>query len=218
MQKTVVFFDVDGTLISGNVNTAILFYLFRKGALPPIMLLRAIFWYASWRTGLTRNIEQIARKGARELAGISEQHLRAFIDEAFHRQVAGTVYREAVEIIKRHRDQGHEVVLLSSSFEPFIQKIASYLNIPEVIATKLEIESGVYTGHIEGKIVWGNKHHIVAEFRRTHNPDKIYAYSDQFQDAPMLELVTYPVAVNPDFRLRRRAAAKGWKILRFSHS
>lgn len=42
-----------------------------------------------------------------------------------------------------------------------------------------------------------------------------WAYSDSSSDIPMFELVGHPVAVNPDARLARVAAARGWEVLRF---
>ncbi|MEK7576101.1 MAG: HAD-IB family hydrolase [Patescibacteria group bacterium] len=216
MKKIVVFFDVDGTLIRGNINTAILLYLFRKGELSVCMLFRSVFWYTAWHIGLTNDVERIAQKGAKELSGISVQRLEKLIDEAFRQEVVKRIYQEAVAIIKNHWAENHEVILLSSSFEPFIKKLATHLGIPEVIATKLEVVDGKYTGQIDGDVVWGNKRKIVEAFYQEHNPDEMYAYSDQFQDAALLERVTYPFAVNPDFRLGRYARAKGWKILKFS--
>ena len=38
------------------------------------------------------------------------------------------------------------------------------------------------------------------------------AYSDSLNDLPMLELVGYPNAVNPDPRLRAVARERGWPI------
>jgi phosphoserine phosphatase len=42
------------------------------------------------------------------------------------------------------------------------------------------------------------------------------AYSDSASDVPFLEAVGYPVAVNPDRSLRRVAAVRSWRVLRFS--
>jgi len=39
------------------------------------------------------------------------------------------------------------------------------------------------------------------------------AYSDSFSDLSMLEAVGFPVAVNPDRRLRRVARERGWPML-----
>jgi len=44
------------------------------------------------------------------------------------------------------------------------------------------------------------------------------AYSDSFSDAPMLESVGNPVVVNPDRRLKRVAAKRGWPILELKPS
>ena len=38
------------------------------------------------------------------------------------------------------------------------------------------------------------------------------AYSDSFNDLPMLSMVGDPVAINPDSRLRAHAKAQGWRI------
>ena len=39
-------------------------------------------------------------------------------------------------------------------------------------------------------------------------------YSDSINDLPLLSLVTHPVATNPDDRLARLAAERGWSVLR----
>jgi phosphoserine phosphatase len=39
-------------------------------------------------------------------------------------------------------------------------------------------------------------------------------YSDSLNDLPLLELVSKPVAVDPDPTLERHAAERGWPILR----
>jgi hypothetical protein len=43
-----------------------------------------------------------------------------------------------------------------------------------------------------------------------------FAYSDSETDAPMLEVVGHPFAVNPDKTLRRLAEENGWPILTFT--
>ena len=42
------------------------------------------------------------------------------------------------------------------------------------------------------------------------------AYSDSYSDVPFLEAVGHPVAANPDRRLRRIAAERGWPVVRFA--
>ena len=38
------------------------------------------------------------------------------------------------------------------------------------------------------------------------------AYSDSFNDLPMLTMVGTPCAINPDSRLRDHARANGWRV------
>jgi phosphoserine phosphatase len=38
------------------------------------------------------------------------------------------------------------------------------------------------------------------------------AYSDSYNDLPMLSLVGDPCAINPDHRLREHARAAGWRV------
>ena len=40
-------------------------------------------------------------------------------------------------------------------------------------------------------------------------------YSDSYTDLPLLERVGEPVVVNPDPRLRREAARRGWRVERW---
>jgi len=45
--------------------------------------------------------------------------------------------------------------------------------------------------------------------------DRSYFYTDSISDMPMLQRVGCPVAVNPDFRLRRYARRQGWPVETF---
>jgi phosphoserine phosphatase len=42
--------------------------------------------------------------------------------------------------------------------------------------------------------------------------DRCSAYSDSYNDLPMLNLVGDPCVINPDGRLRDHAKANGWRI------
>ncbi len=214
--KSVVFFDVDGTLIKGNINSMIIWELYKMRLASGVLLLRAGFWYVLWKVGAYSDLHVIAKKGARELAGISREKMNTALDAIFKKRIHKKIYREGVECIKEHQKNGHDVILLSSSFEPFVERVGIFLGLSEVIATRLRTREGVYTGDIDGDVVGGNKHKIVEAWRARRNPTAIYAYTDQYQDVPLLEIVSNPIAVNPDFRLRTFAKRRRWPILRFS--
>jgi phosphoserine phosphatase len=44
---------------------------------------------------------------------------------------------------------------------------------------------------------------------------RCWAYSDSYNDIPLLTLVGHPVAINPDARLRRHARDNNWPVYDF---
>ena len=92
------------------------------------------------------------------------------------------------------------------------------LGADRVIATKLAEEDGKYTGEIDYYAYAETKAEAIRELAEVKGYDltRSYAYSDSITDAPMLEAVGYPHAVNPDKELRKLATAQGWPILNFN--
>jgi phosphoserine phosphatase len=45
------------------------------------------------------------------------------------------------------------------------------------------------------------------------NYEKSWFYSDSHNDLPLMQLVTHPVAVDPDDTLRAHAEAAGWPVM-----
>jgi phosphoserine phosphatase len=92
------------------------------------------------------------------------------------------------------------------------------LGADRVIATRMEIEDGRYTGGIEYYAYAEEKARAIRELAETmgYDLDACYAYSDSVTDVHMLEAVGHPHAVNPDRELRRIAASRGWPVLVFT--
>ena len=82
-----------------------------------------------------------------------------------------------------------------------------------------EIVDGIYTGSLVGPFCYGpGKVEAITQLAHVEGLDlaRCYAYSDSASDLPMLEAVGHPVAVNPDPRLERVAAERGWPVVVFS--
>ena len=91
------------------------------------------------------------------------------------------------------------------------------LGVYRVVATKMVVEDGKYTGDIAFYAYGSGKAIAMRELAQEqgYDLDASYAYSDSFTDLPMLEVVGHPTAVNPDKALRKVATEKGWPIREF---
>jgi hypothetical protein len=83
----------------------------------------------------------------------------------------------------------------------------------------MKIVNGVYTGDIDFYAAGPGKVAAVKEMaaERGYDLAECYAYSDSISDAPLLEIVGNPTAVNPDRALRKLATERAWPILEFRH-
>jgi phosphoserine phosphatase len=100
-----------------------------------------------------------------------------------------------------------------------VRPIGELLGITDIIATRMVVEDGRYTGEVEFYAAGPNKAVAVRELaaERSYDLADSYAYSDSISDTPLLETVGHPTAVNPDRALRKAAIERGWPILEFRH-
>ena len=93
--------------------------------------------------------------------------------------------------------------------------IARRLGLTGALGTVAESRDGVYTGRLVGDLLHGRaKAHAVRALaaREGLNLRRCTAYSDSYNDVPMLTLVGTAVAINPDSDLRDLARKRGWEI------
>ena len=98
-----------------------------------------------------------------------------------------------------------------------VEPIARMLGADHVIATRMEIVDGRYTGAVAHYNFGQAKADAVEELAQTRGYDLAgsYAYSDSETDAPMLDMVGHAFVVNPDRGLRKLAIERGWEPLTF---
>lgn len=124
---------------------------------------------------------------------------------------------KAAELIAKHRNQGHKLVIITATNDFITAPIAKLLNVETLIAVEAELKNGAYTGKVvgtpsfrEGKITrikeWLAKN-------SEYSLEGSYFYSDSHNDLPLLEIVTHPIAVDPCPKLTEAANSKGWEII-----
>ena len=150
-------------------------------------------------------------------AGWPVDQVKAIVAETLDEIVEPTIYEEAVHLIERHRDEGREVIIISSSGTEVVEPIGERLGVDLAIGTQLEVVDGKYTGEILFYAYGEGKATAMRDLAAARGFDlaECYAYTDSHTDLPMLELVGHPVAVNPDAELRRVAFERGWPVMDF---
>ena len=108
-------------------------------------------------------------------------------------------------------------MIVSTSGSEVVEPIGEMLGADRVVATRMEVVDGRYTGAIEFYAYGGEEGERDPGARREAGYDltKCYAYSDSATDVPMLEAVGHPFVVNPDRALRREAIERDWPVLTF---
>jgi HAD superfamily hydrolase (TIGR01490 family) len=163
-------------------------------------------------------MERMRQYRSAMVTGWEVQQVREIVAEALVDLIEPAVFQEAVALIDEHRAAGRDVVLVSASGSELVEPIAGMLGADEVIATRMVVEDGRYTGEVAFYAYGENKAAAIRDLAaaRGYRLEDSYAYSDSATDIPMLASVGHPIAVNPDRALRREAAARGWPILDFT--
>jgi HAD superfamily hydrolase (TIGR01490 family) len=218
--RSAAFFDLDKTIIAKSSSLAFSKPFQAGGLITRRAMLRSAYAQFVYLVGGADHdqMEKIRAFMSQLVEGWDVETVKEIVAETLHHVVDPIVYDEAVSLMEEHHAVGRDVVVVSASGTEVVEPIGEMLGADDVIASRLEIVDGKYTGDIEYYAYATEKARAIEELaaERGYDLEQCFAYSDSITDAPMLELVGHPHAVNPDKDLRRLAAAKGWPILQFS--
>jgi HAD superfamily hydrolase (TIGR01490 family) len=218
--RPAAFFDLDKTIIAKSSTLAFSRSFYAGGLISRGSVLRSAYAQFVYLVGGADHDQmEKMREFLSELsAGWDVQTVRDIVADTLHHIVDPLVYDEAVSLIEEHQLAGRDVVIVSASGAEVVEPIGEMLGADGVIATRMEIDGGKYTGEIGFYAYAENKATAIQELAREKGYDlsRSYAYSDSVTDVHMLEIVGHPHAVNPDKELRKIAASRGWPILWFS--
>jgi HAD superfamily hydrolase (TIGR01490 family) len=210
------FFDLDKTVIAKSSTLAFGKPFYKGGLVNRRAVLKSSFaQFVYLLQGADEDSMDKMRDYLKALcAGWSVQQVHDIVAETLHELIDPLVYAEALELFAEHRAAGREVVLVSSSGEEIVGPIGEMLGVDRVIATRMVVEDGHYTGDIDFYAYGDGKQVAIKELAAKRGWDlaECYAYSDSATDLPMLAAVGNPVAVNPDKALRRAAGERDWPV------
>ena len=218
--RTAAFFDLDKTIIATSSATAFSKPFLAGGLLTRRDMVRTAYAHLMFQLGSANEAQSERLRTALStlVAGWDVAQVSAIVTETLHLHIEPTVFAEAVELIEHHHSRGDDVVIVSASGTEVVEPIAAALGADHVIATRMEVVDGRYTGEIAFYAFGENKALAVRELAETHGYDlsRSWAYSDSITDIPLLGAVGHAAVVNADRALRRVAAERGWAALTFA--
>lgn len=209
-------FDLDNTLLGGDSDHAWGDYLCERGFLDPIAYkARNDEFYQDYLAGKLDNAAYLnfclEILGRTDMAVLDQWHSDYMRD-----CIEPIMLPQALELLKKHRDAGDKLVIITATNRFVTAPIAVRLGVETLIATECEMVDGRYSGRStdipcfrEGKVTRLNRW-----LEETgYSLDDSYFYSDSMNDLPLLEQVAHPVAVDPDPNLRAEAEKRGWPVI-----
>ena len=212
------FFDVDNTVMQGASIFHLARGLHRRKFFTTKEILGAAWKQAYFRVVGVEDPEHVAdaRKSALSfIAGHTVAELEELGEEIFDEAMAHRIWPGTRALAQLHLDQGQRVWLVTAAPIEIASIIARRLGLTGAMGTVAEHVDGVYTGVLVGDLLHGPaKAEAIRALAEREGLDlsRCSAYSDSFNDLPMLSMVGDACAINPDARLRAAAKEHGWRI------
>ena len=216
------FFDLDNTIVQGASIFHFAKGMYRRGFFDARTIVKALWFQTYFRAAGKEKAAHVA--DAREtmlsfIAGHTVAEITQVGEEVYEESVAQRIWPGTRAIAQLHLDAGQQVWLVTAAPVEMAGIIASRLGLTGALGTTAEHdEDGVYTGRLVGEMLHGPaKADAVRDLAVEHGLDlaRSFAYSDSYNDLPMLSLVGHPCAINPDRRLSAHAEEQDWQVRDF---
>lgn len=212
---SIVIFDLDGTIT--RHDTYVRFLLFSIYQQPLKILQLPMLAIDVLRHKLGRQTNTWLKK--RFLRAVLAGQNRDIIikrGHSFSRYVASKgVRQDAIAIIKSHQELGHDLVLLSASLDIYVELLGKLLGFKYIICTRTTWDNDVLASELDGGNCYGETKIQRLKIWLADRPGSSIrvAYGDHESDFPLLRLAQRGVVVNPDKKLRAKAALNQLEIV-----
>lgn len=210
-------FDLDETLLAGDSDYLWGQHLVQQGAVDgPHYERTNREFYEQYKQG-TLDIYEYSRFAFKPLSEHPLATLKAWRMEFVEEKIKPLMLPRGIELIEKHRKSGDTIIIITSTNEFITEPIAQLYEVHQLLATKLEMVDGKYTGELDAPCFSRHKVDRLQEWLEVTNHDLVgsYGYSDSHNDIPLLDTVTHAIAVDPDEKLRAHAKQNNWQVTSF---
>ena len=213
-------FDLDHTLLPIDSDHEWGQFLVRIGAVDGAEFARRNdAFFAQYQAGTLDPVEYLefslgtlARFPRAELDAMQAR----FMDEV----ILPAIKPQARALLRRHADAGDLVAIVTATNHFVTAPIAKALGVEHLIAAMPEFDgAGRPTGKLLGTPTQGagkvthTRAWLAGLGHRLEDFETSHFYSDSHNDLPLMQLVSHPVATNPNAALKTHASAQGWPLL-----
>jgi HAD superfamily hydrolase (TIGR01490 family) len=213
---TLAIFDLDNTLIADDSDYLWGKFLGEQGIVDRLVYdkINAQF-YEDYQNG-TLDMIAFLRFALEPLAAHPIEQLHNWRQDFINSIIKPLLLDRAKALIEKHRAQGDTLLVITATNSFITAPIVALYGIENLIATTPEMIDGKYTGNVNGVPCFQEGKVTRLNEWLTLNNEKLegsYFYSDSHNDLPLLKLVDFPVAVDPDEKLRDFADTQKWEII-----
>lgn len=217
--RTAAFFRAEGALVAnGACSAAAYFAANGAGFAERAFKLGQVALTAPVYSLLGQSDRVLANRLAYlPLRNMSEDRIAELAEEYFDGILRERILHGGTELLRKARQQGHRVVLISDGLREVIEPLAAHLRyVDDYVCNQLEVRDGYATGKLREPVVGGHDSaQWVRRYAEEHGIDlaRSVVYAAHGPDLLLLSAVGRPCAVNPDFTLRRAARQADWPIV-----
>lgn len=209
-------FDLDNTLLGGDSDYLWGRFLVERGLVDGQQYQAANeYFYREYEAG-TLDIQAFLAFVLKPLAEHPPQQLEHWHREFMQEKIEPIILPDALDLVDRHRQAGDITLIITATNSFVTAPIARRFGVHQLLATEPERLNGRYSGRVQGIPCFqdGKVKRLQAWMsEQGQQLEGSHFYSDSRNDLPLLELVSHPVAVDPDPVLRTEAERRGWPVI-----
>ena len=148
------------------------------------------------------------------IENIDEAELAKLTKSFYDERISKILYKDAVDMIKKLKNEGYMIVLISASPEFYVKEFYAIKEVDLIIGTKLALEEGKFIRKRGGENWKGEEkvrrlNEVLKEKNIKVDFKNSYMFSDSLSDKPLLDLVGNPYLIN--YKKKHEIEILRWK-------
>ncbi|MEX0672677.1 MAG: HAD-IB family hydrolase [Candidatus Paceibacterota bacterium] len=217
-KKKVAVFDIDGTIFRSSLLIELVENLIDRGLFPQEARELYRKERAGWldrTSGYEAYINAVVRSFLKHIKGVPFLEFDEIASDMVDRH-RSRVYRFTRDLIAQLKSEDFYLLAISQSPKGVLDKFCDSFGFDKVYGRFYELGPGDrFTGKVVDEHLIANKANIVkrAVEKEGLTLEGSYGVGDTEDDMPFLELVTHPIAFNPNSGLYRYAKINDWRVV-----